>query len=73
MSRVYCEKARDAVEVALAVLVPEVVALGVGDDRNFTVLCVERAVAGELQKHVVFCGLLQHFWGCFSSGLASVE
>ena len=66
------EQARDAVEVLLSVLVPEVVTRCLGDDRNLTLGGVVRAVAGEVKEHVVLRCLLQHLWGCFNSALASV-
>ena len=72
MANVDREQTRDAVEVLLSVLVPEVVTRRLGDDRNLTLGGEVRAVAGEVKEHVVLRCLLQHLRCCFNAALASV-
>ena len=71
MTYVNAKQARNSVEVFLTVLVPEVVSLSAHNNWDFTLL--EWAVAGEVQEHVLFCRLFQHFCGYFTAGLAGVR
>src|SRR6188768_3910452 len=61
---VAAEEAGEPVEVAVAVLVPDVAALGAGDDRHLAVLIGPHA--GEVQPEMALCQLLH---ACVRSGL----